>query len=266
MRMPRKKEASKHYNSTDEEFANAVKNSYSINQVLRTLGLNNKSNGGGGWRKVFKLRVVKLNLDISHFTGQGYLKGKKHSWGASIPLDEILIKDSGRVLHSHIKNRIIKNKLIDYKCALCGLENVWQNKPVTLQIDHINGDSFDHRLENLRILCPNCHAQTDTYVAKNRKKLLNVRQFSKAHIKKTLLCSLCNKERKDSRAKYCVSCYHSQMKTLIQVPENAATKIKWPSVEELEKDLKHMNFVDLGKKLGVTGSAVRKHLKKIKFK
>jgi 5-methylcytosine-specific restriction endonuclease McrA len=84
-----------------------------------------------------------------------------------IPTTEILVKDSNYARHN-LKRRILEEGLIQYKCLSCGLGNEWNDKPIVLQLDHINGVNNDHRLENLRFLCPNCHSQQDTYAAKNR--------------------------------------------------------------------------------------------------
>lgn len=70
---------------------------------------------------------------------------------------------------TRLKEKVIKNKLLKYKCAECGI-STWKNKPLVLQLDHINGNNRDNRIENLRLLCPNCHAQTETYCGKNRVK------------------------------------------------------------------------------------------------
>ena len=70
----------------------------------------------------------------------------------------------------HTKNRILANNLIEYKCACCGNVGEWNGRPLVLQLDHINGDNCDNRLENLRFLCPNCHSQTDTFAGRNCKK------------------------------------------------------------------------------------------------
>ncbi len=73
-----------------------------------------------------------------------------------------------------VKKRIIRDKLLDYKCACCGLVDSWNGKHLSLQLDHINGINNDHRLENLRFLCPNCHTQQDTYAAKNIVRRKNI--------------------------------------------------------------------------------------------
>jgi len=71
---------------------------------------------------------------------------------------------SGR---ASVRRVIIKDDLIPYKCGECGISE-WNNKKLALHLDHINGKNSDHRLDNLRFLCPNCHSQTETYTGKNK--------------------------------------------------------------------------------------------------
>ena len=78
--------------------------------------------------------------------------------------DEIFRKNSAwRSNTSSLKKRILKYNLLEYKCSLCGNEGYWNNKPLVLQLDHIDGDRTNNEITNLRFLCPNCHTQTDTY-------------------------------------------------------------------------------------------------------
>lgn len=70
----------------------------------------------------------------------------------------------------NMRLRILKYNLLEYRCALCGNCGEWNGQELILQVDHINGDHHDNRLENLRFLCPNCHAQTDTFAGKNVKR------------------------------------------------------------------------------------------------
>lgn len=151
------------YKATDEELQNAVKNNTSIRQVLLSLNLN----GTGSAYRVLKRRIKNLNLDTSHFTGKGYLKGKTHNWARKIPLKKILIKNSSYTSTTSLKNRLLKEGLLRDECYGCNLPPSWQGQPLTLQLDHINGQHDDHRLENLRLLCPNCHSQTPTFAGRN---------------------------------------------------------------------------------------------------
>lgn len=85
-------------------------------------------------------------------------------------LDEEVFVENSTYARHNIKRRIIQKKLLEYKCFECNLDGEWNGKPLSLQLDHINGVNNDHRIKNLRFLCPNCHTQQDTYAAKNINK------------------------------------------------------------------------------------------------
>jgi 5-methylcytosine-specific restriction endonuclease McrA len=82
--------------------------------------------------------------------------------------DEIFVIDSTYARHN-LKRRILQENLLPYKCSLCGIGNMWNNKELVLQLDHINGKNNDNRLENLRFICPNCHTQTETFSCKKKR-------------------------------------------------------------------------------------------------
>jgi hypothetical protein len=102
---------------------------------------------------------MRENIDFSHFTTDKTPNKKT--------LDEILTKDS-YANSNNLKNKLYKHNLLKEKCYKCGLGNVWNNQPISL---HIDGDHFNNRIENLTILCPNCHSQTDTWCSKNPNKI-----------------------------------------------------------------------------------------------
>jgi hypothetical protein len=108
------------------------------------LGLNNESGGNNTW---IRKKVSQLQLSTEHFTGQGHLKGKTHSWSIKIPLEEILVEGSDYINGQLIKTRLFKEGLLENKCYECGILPEWNSKPITLQLDHINGNHYDNRIE-----------------------------------------------------------------------------------------------------------------------
>jgi 5-methylcytosine-specific restriction endonuclease McrA len=87
---------------------------------------------------------------------------------AKIPTEQILVENSTYVWSHSLKKRLLKEGLLHYHCYICGLVE-WQGKRISLQLDHKNGIKTDCRLENLRLLCPNCHSQTETFAGKRFK-------------------------------------------------------------------------------------------------
>jgi 5-methylcytosine-specific restriction endonuclease McrA len=112
----------------------------------------------------FKKYAIKLNCYKTNQSGKGINK----SLPPKIELEEIL---DGRHPHFQtfkLKNRLLKNEIVENKCSICSIEE-WNGKKINMELDHIDGNRTNHKLENLRMLCPNCHSQTDTYRAKNIK-------------------------------------------------------------------------------------------------
>ena len=151
---------SKVYQVSDEQFKEIVANSYSYSDCLRALGL---STSGGSSTDILKRRIQELNCSTDHFNRVKSGVYKKYT------LEEILIENSDYANISSLKKRLINEGYLEYKCACCRI-NEWLGQPISLQLDHINGNNRDHRIENLRFLCPNCHAQTETYAGKNKGK------------------------------------------------------------------------------------------------
>jgi hypothetical protein len=147
-------------NYTDADFIEAWTNSGSVRQVLGKLGLVE----AGGNYACAKKRADALGLTKEHMHGQSWNKGKKV--GPKRPVEEYL--SNQRPIQSHkLKLRLISEGLKQHKCECCGITE-WNGQPTPIELDHIDGNRYNNTIENLRILCPNCHAQTDTYRGKNK--------------------------------------------------------------------------------------------------
>lgn len=152
---------SKVYTWSDEDFIELVRTSSNYSEMLISLGL---TPYGGGSTKILKERINNLHCSTEHFKLQAY------NASASIrrPIDSILVKNSEYKSIATLKRRLVREGKLPYRCDVCGISE-WNGLPISLQLDHINGINNDHRLDNLRFICPNCHSQTTTYAGKNRK-------------------------------------------------------------------------------------------------
>lgn len=138
-----------------EELAGIVNQSTSKIEVMSKLGYKGRS---GGVSNMLTTRLDADGIDYSHFTTK-----------VAKPLEEVMVENSTFNTQT-LKERIIAEGIIPYVCSCCGNDGTWMGNPLTLQLDHINGVNNDHRKENLRFLCPNCHSQTTTFGGRNIRK------------------------------------------------------------------------------------------------
>lgn len=145
---------------SEEDFIKIVQESVSLSEIKRKLGYKTTSNC---IPEVIKRRIKDLNLDVSHFMPTSL--GKKVPTGKRYTMEEILVKESDYVNFSTLKKRLIDGNYFKNQCGQCGLDT-WKDKNISLQLHHKNGVNNDNRLENLELLCPNCHSQTDFFGGK----------------------------------------------------------------------------------------------------
>lgn len=236
-------------NYNKENLIEIVKNSYSISDVARILGLKPMGSNFNTIRKYIDL----YNIDISHFTGQTWNKGINYlEKTAIVPLSKIL-QENTNFQSDQLKKRLISEGIKEYKCEKCGITE-WCNEPITLELHHINGNRYDNRLENLQILCPNCHSQSHNWKGKNRKKYINKPSNFKQEYNK--ICPTCGKEFKSDRKNrvFCSrECYNQNL--------NKNTKKHEISKEELISTMKlYNNITQLGKHFNISKTTMRKKL------
>lgn len=203
----------------------AIINSKTIKEAIEKLGLRS----AGGNYSTFRKYVTLWNLDISHFDAKTIIRLNLEEYRKNneINMKDILSENCDYNRRS-LKRRLYCSKLKQPICELCGQDELWNGRKMSLILDHINGIHNDNRLENLQIICPNCNATLDTFAGKNTKKRI---EKAKKKLSKT-----------------------------VYIPK---TRIVWPSKEELEIRIWNEPTTKIAKELGISDSAVTKHCKKL---
>ncbi|MBN2258123.1 MAG: HNH endonuclease [Anaerolineaceae bacterium] len=206
---------------TRKEIEDAVSGSRSIADVLRKLGLVPR---GGNYASV-KRKIKEYEIDISGLDGRRWANGipnMRHALTLEEFVRTVLVVDGKAYGTAKIKKNLFKFGLIEEKCSKCDLGPIWIGKRLELQLDHINGDRSDNRLENLRRLCPNCHSQTGNFCGK--KSIADKRLMSKG------------------------------------VPRLNYRRVVRPPLGEVQAVVEDHGFCEAGRRYGVSDNTVRKWL------
>lgn len=150
-----------------EEFTEIINTSNTMSEVLRRFNLESKGNN----HLTVKERAKKEGISLDGLRERYIQFQRENAIKRSNKTSLELILVENRIYNgSKLRKRLVEASYIEDKCSNCGIDAIWDGKPLSLQLDHINGIHSDNRLENLRLLCPNCHSQTENFSGKSKKK------------------------------------------------------------------------------------------------
>ena len=219
----------------------AVAASQSWAETLRRLGY---CPTGGNW-KTIKRRTAELGIPTGHFDPYASARGRPRR--DRIPLEEILVEGS-TYSRTNLKQRLYSQGIKAPICELCGQGDDWHGKRIGMILDHVNGVRDDNRLENLRIVCPNCAATFDTHCGRKNRVLME-----------SLPCRRCGRgfTPRYRTQRYCSrECGSRWDRTGYRF--RGARKVERPPYERLVKEIDALGYCAVGRKYGVSDNAVRK--------
>jgi hypothetical protein len=230
---------------TEQEAREAIRASRSWAEALRRLGYC----PGGSNPAVLKRRAREWAISVDHFDPYAAARGPRKE---RIPLKQILVR--GSPYHrAGLKRRLYEEGLKHRICELCGQGEIWQERRISLILDHINGVRDDNRLENLRIICPNCAASLNTHCSRNR---------TDSPLREPRKCRRCGEEffASTNRQRYCSPhCgrrWDRRGRALV-----VGRKVDRPPEDQLLREIEELGYLGVGRRYGVSDNAVRKWVK-----
>lgn len=242
----------------------AARESTSLAQMAERIGL---APIGGNYTTL-KKKIQLFNIDISHFTGQSWNKGKSGIERTAIrPLEEVL-QNGVKYPSSLLRKRLVNAGIKSCQCERCkGTHNIL-GEELSFELHHINGDHYDNRLENLQILCLDCHSKTDNYRGRNTKKSEDPVYIEKREVKSHYcICQNCGKEfysdRTDRIRKFCSrECYNKYLQLNGDLNKSRPTSKGWTKEQLKELCDTCSTINEIAEKLGSYRSTVRDYLKR----
>jgi HNH endonuclease len=229
---------------TEEQAREAIGTSYSWAESLRKLGL---CPSGGGWRVLKKYAQI-WNIPTAHFDPRRAIDGNLRN--PKRPLEEVLVASSS-YSRQQVKRRLYQEGLKEPRCEMCGQDENWRGRRMAMVLDHINGVRDDNRLENLRIVCPNCAATLETHCGRKNKVPSASRACRRCG---RSFFPACREQRYCSRA--CGTRWDRAK--LRGVPTPAARKAERPPYRKLLEEIERLGYCAVGRRYGVSDNAVRK--------
>ena len=228
---------------SEDEARAAVAASLSYAETLRRLEL--CATGGNG--RTLRIWTSRWAIDTSHFDPDA---ARRASLRRGLrPLDEILVEHS-TYSRNHLKSRLYIAGLKQPICELCGQDELWRGCRMAMILDHINGVRDDNRLENLRVVCPNCAATFDTHCGRKNRREVADRQ-----------CLRCGAtfQPKYQRHRYCSrACGMRAPRSNRGIPNPAQRRAERPPYEQLLREIQESSWSAVGRRYGVSDNAIRK--------
>lgn len=239
------------------KFAEVIKSSKTTTEALRFFGLENI---GGNNRTIWS-RIRELDLNTEHFSTLSTWQKSKDWMVSPVALESVMVPNS-TYSRASLKRRLIRNGILENKCSICGMLPRWNDKVLVLRLDHKNGIRNDNRLENLRLACPNCDSQLDTFSGRNKIRIEPRLKTDRRRREKPLLaCIDCGKKVKNKSTKRCASCAGT-----FRWSSAGPRKALWPSINDLRLEIISTSKSAVASRLGVSEGAVRKMLKRMEKK